>query len=303
MINDRQAEAERFLRVAPAHRRRRLGLAVFIFCMVLLAVIFYRGQELGRRSAALTINTTMDRGYKLEVGRAVLMMDVRVGEVGSLKFDEETLNVIASLRIYEEYSQHIPTNAHVTIGTENLIQSAVVIVPNDTFSSAGFRSRIKEDTWLAFRPGKDLIEEAQVRLVNAGEKLERTLENMQQLTGDLRSDTGDYHMFLTKMRQAADALSEGAENLRRGTHDRETVMGKLVTPGPEAVALSRGILSAASAAESADSLFQDMARRAPPLMDKIDSTLTEGREALSQVRGSWLLGGSRERAPASKTGY
>lgn len=302
MMNDRQAEAERFLRVAPAHQRRRLGLVVFICCMALLAVIFVRGQELGRRIAALTINTTMDRGYKLEIGRPVLMMDVRVGEVDSLRFDPATLNVIATLRIYEEFSQHIPTNAHVTIGTENLIQSVVVIVPNDTFS-AGFRSRITEDTWLAFRPGKDLIEEAQVRLVNAGEQLERTLENMQQLTGELRSDTGDYHVFLTKMRAAADALLEGSENLRRGTEDRETVMGKIITRGPEAAAISRGILHAAEAAESADILFKDVGRRAPPLMDKIDSAVTEGRDALSQFRGNWLFGGSRPRGPASKTGY
>jgi ABC-type transporter Mla subunit MlaD len=319
-------DIERLLRVPSGAHRQVLGWLFIVLALAAVTVIGLRESEFLSRHTGVELVASFRQGHSLRAGSKVLLAEVQIGEVQSVKLlhdpqaDTDRIHVEVRMQIKGEYKRTVPvgTVAEIRFGALEFA-NCVVLVPPDTPTSTMLTSGAQ----IATREGADMLEEARTSFAQVSRDLLAIVANIKMISDNVVDTDGDYRRIVDNMASSSSDAERILSQTRAAFESRRSVAGVLLN---ENGATTRQIARTLDSADRATTRIEAMADtftlqtdtvtaiignayRAsalmPTVMTQADATLTAVRVLVTNVGKSWLFGGpsGAQDSPVSRTGY
>lgn len=204
-------------------RNARLGIFVFAGIIIFLVGVFFIGSARNLFNSNITLYAFFHNVEGLQKGNNIWLSGVKIGTVRDVDIVNDSL-VRVNLKVREDHAKFIHKDAIASLGTDGLVGNAIVnLQPGTTNTTVADEDTIGVKT--EFGMG-DLMSIAE----NSGPALQKTLENLQATTDQLRQNFRDGEGAIGKLlsdKQTAENIDAAITNLKTTSERARVATGQM----------------------------------------------------------------------------
>lgn len=266
-------EDPRFIRL-----ERKIGIFISV-AIIGLAVSFYLfGSQKDFFTKKYNLRCTVDRGTGFIKGMPVKLSGFRIGRITSISLNDQAM-VDLSLEIDRKYSKWIRSDSTVKLVKEGLVGDNII----DVSVGSQDKPELKENDAITYLKTKGLDEVAD----DIAEKVKPVLIEVRDIIsyinnpdGDLKKTVRNLETLTRKLdgtRQNADRLLISANTNMNSLTERSTLLLNTTNSKIEGIDLAPSL-------KRVNSTLDQLDKKLPQLLDKVDSTLDNLKTISQETR-------------------